>query len=56
MARVMLFIHQHNGVEYAQAKARFFIEEAKAELAAIPQSPARASLMDLADYVLTREH
>jgi octaprenyl-diphosphate synthase len=42
-------------VDYAMAAARAFIDEAAVELASLPDTPARAAMLGLADYVLRRD-
>jgi octaprenyl-diphosphate synthase len=56
LALVMKFIQRQSGQEYAKAKAHFFIEEAKAELAGFPESAALGALKSLAGYVLARDY
>lgn len=44
------------GVAFAQSRAKAYIDEAKAELTALPASGARHVLEMLADAVVTRQH
>jgi geranylgeranyl diphosphate synthase type I len=43
-------------VDYAVNKAREFVEKAKENLSLIEDSPAKTLLMDVADYLITREY
>lgn len=47
-------LHKTNSVAYARARAAELIAEAKASLITLPDTPARAYLLDAADAVLTR--
>jgi len=47
-------LHQTNSVAYARSRAAQLIDEAKALLSVLPDTPARAYLLDAADAVLTR--
>lgn len=47
-------LRRQGALEYAQAKAREFIEKARRELQVFPPSVFRTSLEQLADYVLER--
>jgi octaprenyl-diphosphate synthase len=53
---VMDFIKRHGGLEYTQGKAEALIAEAKAGLEFLGESPAKASLMGLADYIIQRDY
>ncbi len=44
-----------NSVRYAAQRAKFFIERAKSELRALPESGAKKSLGLIADYAISRE-
>jgi geranylgeranyl pyrophosphate synthase len=53
--KALLELLRKNGaLEYAREKARMFIEKARHELQIFPSSAFRASLEQLADYVLAR--
>ncbi len=56
LGEVVGFIRDQDGVEYARRRALKLIEEAKGLLAALPESPAKRSLLALADYVTSRDH
>jgi octaprenyl-diphosphate synthase len=47
-------IQKHQGLEYTDGLARNYITAAKEALAIFPPSPARDSLVEIADYVVTR--
>jgi len=47
-------LRKNGALEYAREKARMFIDKARAELQIFPPSVFRASLEQLADYVLER--
>lgn len=51
---VRQFITMHRGVDSARDLARRFSLRARAELANLPDSPARTSLEGMLDYVITR--
>lgn len=44
------------GIEAARAEAEGHVNQAKAKLAAFPDSPHRETLRDIADYALSRKH
>jgi octaprenyl-diphosphate synthase len=44
------------GVEYARARARELLNSAVARLSTLPAGPSRASLEDMAGFVLARNH
>ncbi len=43
-------------IDYAAKKAREFVEEGKARLSVLEDSSAKSLLMDIADYLVTREY
>jgi octaprenyl-diphosphate synthase len=47
-------IQHYQGLEYTDRLARNYITTAKEALAIFPPSPARDSLLEIADYVVTR--
>ena len=49
-------LNANGSVEYAQDRARRLVEDAKAALAALADSPACTLLADMADAVLTRKY
>ncbi|HXC92708.1 MAG TPA: polyprenyl synthetase family protein [Geobacteraceae bacterium] len=48
-------VKQFGGIDYAVEKARGYVSSAKAHLELFEDSPVRAALFRLADYVVTRE-
>ncbi|HTB23458.1 MAG TPA: polyprenyl synthetase family protein [bacterium] len=52
---VMDFIRRHGGIAHAQKRAEELVEQAKARLAVLPESTAKASLLGLADYIIERD-
>jgi octaprenyl-diphosphate synthase len=53
---VMDFIRKHGGLEYTQAKAESLVLEAKDSLKVLGESPSKASLLGLADYIIQRDY
>ena len=51
---VIQFIEDNHGVTRARAKALSIIIEAKSKIESIPESPAKQSLLNFADYVIER--
>lgn len=51
---VATFVREHGGVDYALAAARRHRDNARAALHVLPDSPARSSLAQLADFVVER--
>jgi len=51
---IIQFIEDNQGISRAQAKAYSIITEAKSKIASLPESPAKQSLMNFADYVIQR--
>lgn len=51
---VLELLTEHDAVEYSINKARSFAQEAKEELSILPDSQHKTALMDLADYVVSR--
>jgi octaprenyl-diphosphate synthase len=56
VAFVMDFIKKHGGLEYTQAKAESLVQEAKDCLKVLGESPSKASLLGLADYIIQRDY
>lgn len=54
--RVSTFVESHGGIEYARQMMDEFAQQAKTDLADLPDSPARASLFNLVDYTVFRKH
>lgn len=48
------WLQRHDVVSYSRDRARLFTESAREELALLPDSPAKASLEGLADFVINR--
>ncbi|SNB44732.1 polyprenyl synthetase family protein [Geobacter sp. DSM 9736] len=48
-------VHRYGGIEYTIAAARDYIRSAKLPLESFQDSPEKTALMELADYVVTRE-
>ncbi len=55
VAFVMDFIKKHGGLEYTQGKAEALVLEAKQCLDPLPDSPSKASLLSMADYIIQRD-
>jgi octaprenyl-diphosphate synthase len=55
IGKVIGFVKDNGGIDYATAKAGQYITEAKALLESFPSSPAKDSLVNFADFVVDRE-
>jgi octaprenyl-diphosphate synthase len=55
VGKILEFVTAYGGIIYADGKAKEFAARAQACLASLPDSPARASLMQFADFVVTRD-
>ena len=53
--QVFAIVNRYGGIEYTISKARQYIAAAKSHLEIFDESPVRAALFSLADYVVTRE-
>lgn len=53
---VFTLVKQYGGIEFSVAAARDAIAKAKNALHVFPDSPVKSALLELADYVVTREH
>jgi octaprenyl-diphosphate synthase len=53
--RARAIMERHGTLDGARAEARAWVARAKDALAALPDHPLRATLADLADYVVARE-
>lgn len=53
---VIKFVHQHEGIQYAEKTAVHFSSQAKNYLNIFPDSDAKSSLMELADFILVRKN
>ena len=49
-------LHECGAIDYARKKAKEFVEMGKKELEVLPNSKARSLLIELADYLVTREY
>jgi len=54
VAKVIDFVKQNRGLEYAKERATQIAENAKSELKIFPDSPSKESLINLVDFVLER--
>jgi len=52
---VAQLMEQYQSVEYARNRADEFVDEAKKILSQFPANPCRQSMMDLADFVVSRD-
>jgi geranylgeranyl pyrophosphate synthase len=53
--RAIRLINESGAVERAHSEAINFVEEAKAALTRLPDTPIKQSLVDLADFVAKRD-
>lgn len=51
---ILNLIDKYDGIGFTRRRAGDLVEQAKAHLAAFPESPARTALFALADYVVSR--
>jgi octaprenyl-diphosphate synthase len=51
---VMAFVKDAGGIEYAKTKAEDYADLARKDLATLPESPAKESLLQFADFVIER--
>lgn len=54
IAEVIGIVREHGGLDYARRRGDQFAREAEESLAALPESPAKASLVDAISYVVER--
>lgn len=52
---VVELVHQHGGIDYTLKRAEEFVTEAKGCLSLFPDRPEKITLMELADYLLSRD-
>jgi octaprenyl-diphosphate synthase len=52
---VFTLVHRYGGIEYTVAVANEYISRCKSYLGAFPDSPEKAALIELADYVVNRK-
>jgi len=55
LARVMGLLRNTGAFEYAMQKAREYSDRGKKALSVLPESEARATLCQLADFTVVRE-
>jgi geranylgeranyl pyrophosphate synthase len=55
LAEILSLVDKYRSVDWAKGIAKEYAEKAKVHLSIFPASEAKASLLDLADYVLTRD-
>lgn len=53
--RIVSFTEQYGGITYATERARSYARAAREQIAVFPDTPARASLMAFAEFVVDRE-
>jgi octaprenyl-diphosphate synthase len=56
LREILDLIHQHNGIERAQARAQAFTEKARSIISSFPESPAQRALQAVTDLVTERDH
>ena len=52
---VVEFVKAHGGVDYSRDLSVRLVDKAKSAISGLPDSPARKSLMALADYIVSRQ-
>lgn len=52
--RIISFVRENGGVEYARERMHFFASQAYDSLAVLPESPARTTLEQFVSFVITR--
>ncbi|MEK6779795.1 MAG: polyprenyl synthetase family protein [Candidatus Deferrimicrobiota bacterium] len=50
------FVEKNGGIGYTARTARFYVNRGKRFLAGLPESRARAALLTLSDYIVSRTH
>jgi octaprenyl-diphosphate synthase len=55
LGRISALIREHKAIDESIKRAEAVVQEAKAKLAAFPESEDRSFMMDIADYALYRE-
>ncbi|MCE1188031.1 MAG: polyprenyl synthetase family protein [Ignavibacteria bacterium] len=55
VSRVIEFVHEHKGIEYAEKVANECADKARLALRPVADSPAKESLLQLVDFVIKRE-
>jgi octaprenyl-diphosphate synthase len=53
-AEVKKIIQDCQGLDYTDKLANHYINEAKSALSMFPESPTRQSMLEIAEYVITR--
>lgn len=56
LSLVFSFIRENKGLEYAREKSEKLVLSAKSELSDFAESPSKASLLGLADYIIQRDY
>ncbi len=51
---IINFVKEHNGIEYSYQSAQNYSQKAKDELQIFPDSESKTALLDLVDYVISR--
>jgi octaprenyl-diphosphate synthase len=54
VSRIVEFVKQHGGIDYAVGKAGQYASAARAALASVPETPAREALLQFVDFVMQR--
>jgi len=54
-AFVFDLVHRHKGIEFTIARAQEYVERAKTSLNPFQQSTVKSALLELSDYVVTRQ-
>lgn len=55
IASLLELMKEHGVLDYVFRKAKNYIDKARTAIAGLPQSPARTTLSELADYAISRE-
>jgi geranylgeranyl diphosphate synthase type I len=55
IASLLELIKENGVLDYVFSKAKDYVDKARTAIAGLPQSPARATLLELADYAISRE-
>jgi octaprenyl-diphosphate synthase len=53
--RVLEFVEEHDGIDYAARRAREFAEKARENIASFAESPAKTSLLEFTHFVVERD-
>lgn len=52
--KIIKFVEEHGGIEYAEKRARDFAQVAKDKIQIFPESESKKSLLEFLDFVVTR--